>query len=239
MTWSRMLGFLLAAAGLRWVAGHLWPNADAYVLAGAALLWLIVAVHRRTRGYGIADALNHATDQERETLLAKLTPAPAPQGEGTRTLTLEEALTDTLRFTYPKGSRSFTTFQFWLCIVFGGGLLLPLALGRVTDPSDSWILFLLGSLLVLAGLGHRRRLRWLRTEVALGPDGLTMIDPRGRARGLTWAGICTMKQRVWVQVLEFETPERTTIRVWPELIAYSQFVALAKEHLRVARGRAI
>jgi hypothetical protein len=238
VTWSRMLGYLLAAAGLRWVAHHWWADADAYLAAGVIGVWLVLAFHRHTRGYAIADALNRATDDQREALLARLQPRGPSADLEPPTLTLEEALNDTLTFTYPKGSRSFTTFQFWLCALLGGGFLAPLALGRITDPGDGWILFLLGGWIALAGAGHRRRLRWLGTELSVGPDAVTEVDAKGRSRHLSWPRIAAIREARWSRILELQAIEAPPIRVWPELVARDQFVSLVEEHLRSAGRRA-
>jgi hypothetical protein len=233
-----MLGYLLAAGGLRWVAHHWWADADAYLAAGIVGVWLLLAFHPRTRGYAIADYLNRATDAEREALLAKLQPKRPSTDLETRTLTLAEALDDTLTFTYPTGSRSFTTFQFWLCALLGGGFLAPLALGRVTDPGDGWILFLLGGWSALAGAGHRRRLCWLGTELSVGPDALIEVDARGRSRLLSWRQIAALKEARWSRILELHVLDAAPLRVWPDLIARAQFVRLVEEHLRRVDRRA-
>jgi hypothetical protein len=238
MTWSRMLGYLLAAAGLRWVAGHLWPDADAYLAAGAVGIWLLVRFHRRTRGYAIADALNRGTDAEREALLAKLQPPEANLSTETHTFTLEEALEETLTFTYPQSSRSFASFQFWGCVVLGGFFLAPLALGRVTDPGDGWILFLLGGWIVLAGIGHRRRLRWLGTQLSAGPNTLTESNSKGHLQTLQWSEVANITERRWSRAVEFQAVGAPPITVWPELIARDQFIRLAEAHLRSVERRA-
>lgn len=238
MTWSRMLGYLLAGAGLRWIAQHFLPNADAYLAAGVIGLWLVLAFHRRTRGYFIADAINRGTDDEREALLTKLQPKRAAADVEAETLELEEALANTLTFRYPEGSRSFTTFQFWLCVLFSGGFLAPLALGRVTELGDGWILFLLGSGSVLASAGHRRRLGWLGTELSVSPDALIERRSNGHVYALPWSKISAVRTRRWSRALEFQTADTTVVAVWPELIAHEQFLVLAGEHLRDVRQRA-
>ncbi|HUR93890.1 MAG TPA: hypothetical protein VMY76_04875 [Gemmatimonadales bacterium] len=234
MTWSRMIGYLLAAAGVRWLAQHVSPNADAYLAAGVVGLWLVATFHRRTRGYAIADVLNRTSGAERDALLAKLAPKPLPETEAL-TLTLDEAVDDTLAFAYPAGSRSFATFQFWMCVLLGAGFLAPLALGRVTELGDGWILFLIGAALLLSGFGHRRRIRWLGTRLILSPESLTELRSGGRSLALPWGSIVAVVGRR-PGLLVFESAECGAITVWPELEAYVQFEALAGEHLR-RRGR--
>lgn len=236
MTWSRLLGYLLAAAGLRWIVRNVLPHADAYLAVGAIGLWLFLSFHRRTRGYAIEDALNRATDDEREVLLNKLRPKQPASEPATRTITLEDALAETLVFTYPKGSRSTALFQFWFCVVFGTGFLGPLALGRVTEASDGWILFFLGGLFSLAGMGHRRRLHWLGTEVTVSPEGLE--EKRGKkSLALPWHSIAQLNRRRWSQALAFEAGTARPMVIWPELVGFRQFEALAAEHLRAAKRR--
>ena len=232
MSWSRIFGYLLAAGGLRWIAAHLWPDADAYLAAGAVGIWLLASFHRRTRGYAIADALKRGTDAEREALLAKLHPTQANPATEARTLTLEEALQETLTFTYPKGSRSFASFQFWGCVVLGCFFLAPLGLGRVTDPADGWILFFLGGGMVLAGTGHRRRLRWLGTELSVGPKGLTKSESKGRSRTVQWSEVANIAEGRWSSTVQFQAVDMPPMTVWPELIGHDQFIGLVEAHLR-------
>jgi hypothetical protein len=234
VTWSRLLSYLLAAAGLRWIARNVLPNADAYLAIGAICVWLALAFHRRTRRYAIEDALNRATDSEREALLSKLRPKQPPPEAETPTISLDDALTGTLVFTYPKGSRSTALFQFWSCVVFGMGFLGPLALGRVAEASDGWILFLLGGLFSLAGMGHRHRLHWLSTEVTVSPEALE--EKRGnKSLALPWHSIVRLNRRRWSHALAFEGGAGRPIVIWPELVGYRQFEVLAAEHLRVAK----
>ena len=162
----------------------------------------------------------------------KLQSKPSASNVDAKTLTLEDALITTLVFAYPKGSRSLATFQFWLAMLCGGALLAPLAFGRVTEPGDGWILFLLGSGLVWAGAGHRRRLRWLGTELSLSAETLTQISSNGCSHLIPWSRIVSVRTRRWSRRLEFETMDASSITVWPELIAYEQFTLLAREHLR-------
>jgi hypothetical protein len=66
--------------------------------------------HRRTRHYAIEDALNRSTDEEGERLLANLQPRPAEVDPEAQSMSFEEAMTDTLVFTSPRGSRSMGCF---------------------------------------------------------------------------------------------------------------------------------
>jgi hypothetical protein len=198
-----MLGYLLAAAGVRWLGRHVSPNADAYLAAGAIGVWLVWTAHRRTRHYAIEDALNRSTDEERERLLANLQPRRAEVDPEVQSMSFEEAMTDTLVFTYPRGSRSMAVFQFWMCVLLGSLLLAPLALGRITEPADSWILFFLGGLIVMAGLGHRYRLRWLNVELMVSPERLTETIAGRVVRAFPWAAITHEKQHKWTRSVEY------------------------------------
>src|SRR5258705_535323 len=62
---------------------------------------------------------------------------------------------------------------------------------------------LLGGLFSLAGMGHRRRLHWLGTEVTVSPDGLE--EKRGKkSLALPWHSIAQLNRRRWSQALAFE-----------------------------------
>ena len=238
MNWFWWVGYIAAAIGLRWLTTHFMPNADAYLVGGAISIWLLLQIYRRTRLYGLQDLYLRASDAERARLFGPMSRASSEARPTDELLSVTPDETVRVVFTYPRGSLVLTTVYFWVTALFAAGLLMPLVRGRVHDPGNAWVLFILAALFVLVARTHRRVLLWLGTQLIVDSDGLTLIRRGGKPLTLQWKGIKGVRRRRWARALEFVGPDGYSIPVWPTLVGYARFVSLAVGHLQRARAGA-
>jgi hypothetical protein len=228
---SAFIGYVLAAALIRWGLQYLTPRADLLIGTGLVLGLLGYILHRRSRAYAVLDLWLRASDEDRERLKPTLWQA----------LGLKPALampTDHEAghiFDYPPASRGLAWVMFWITTVFAAGPLLALIRAR-SEPGDGWGLFGLGALFVWAATAWGRQLKWAGVRLHVTDDSLE--EALGsKVRRIRWSSLKSVR-RSRLHRLTFTGQDGTAIEVFPHLRNFAQFDDLVARRLKFGSGGA-
>jgi len=219
MTWFQFIAYLAIASGVRWLLGRMTPHADEYLVGGLLLIGVAWVIYRRTRGHAMLDLWLRSTDADRKSLTPALMDAVGLLPQLPVPVTPEERLT----FRYPPVSRGLLTFQFWLCVVFGAGILRPLISEGTAGPGNDWVLFLLAGIFILSAFGARRQLRWAGDLVIVDAEGLAVDRGRRGIERIAWSELAGVRRWRGFKPLIFSSSDGREIIVWPELKDRVQF----------------
>jgi len=233
MSFLEWIGFLVAIIGIRWICIHWLPDADAYIVAGGVLGFVLLAIYKRSRSYAIANLPTRIGSNEQTELLAAT--ANSLDSATTEDPPKGIAATET-RFIYPRGSRLRALLALIVLSVFGVGFLIPIALGREDDPGNGWVLFVLGGVLVASALLQARALHWLGTSLLITPDGLTHEGHFGRAVHISWRDITGVSTLRFPSRIALSATDGRVIYVYPALCGFRPFIAAAVAALNAAHG---
>ena len=234
MTWRRYLAFFMVIVGLRALGEHFGQRWDAYLLAFVVVTLLAGGFYNRSRWHGTLKRLGYGSDTERAKILQDLAdkdlavswyaahetgiePLPVAPQEGT--------------FSYPPGSRSLLTFQFWACVLFAGGFLRPIITEGSTDPANDWVLFVLGLVFLGGAAMAIARSRRVGRSVTIDAHGVRETLRDHVTGEITWEKLGLIRRRR-AGGLEFRSLDGRRLIIYPQLRGYGNFVMLLRAFLQ-------
>jgi hypothetical protein len=228
---SAFVGYVLAAALVRWGLQYVTPRADLLIGVGLVLGLVGYVLYRRSRAYGVLDLWLRGSDEERERLTPTLW----------RALGLKPALSMSAgdevghTFDYPPASRVLAWSMFWITAIFAAGPLVAL-IRSPSEPGDGWGLFALGALFAWAAANWGAQLRWAGMRVRVTDDQLEEVLG-SKMRLIRWGDLRTV-HRSRLSRLTFRGVDGTEIRVFPHLRGFAQFEDVVARRLKYGSGGA-
>ena len=219
MTWLQYLSFLAAITGVRWALNELTPHGDDYLFGGIIIGCLAWIIYQRFRAHALLDLWFRSSDADREALGPALMDAVGLRPRLPVPVNPEDRLT----FQYPSASRGYLTLQFWLCVIFGAGMLRPILSAENVEPSNGWVLFILGCVFTLAAYWTSRQLRFVGDSVIVDAYGIEVQRGKRVRERIEWSELTQVGRTRGGRPLIFGAEDGRKITVWAELIDHVQF----------------
>ena len=229
MSASAFVGYILAAALVRWGLQYLTPRADLLIGVGS---------DARSNWVRLAPALScvrgsrpglRGSQEERERLRPALWQALGLKPALSMALGDETGYT----FDYPPASRGLASILFWISVIFAAGPLVAL-IRSPTEPGDGWGLFGLGALFAWAAANWGAQLRSAGVKLRVTDDRLEEVLG-AKVRQIHWGDLRSV-HRSRLHRLTFRGHDGTEINVFPHLRGSVQFEDLLGRRLKHGSG---